>query len=51
MEPYEWGMLKADEPHVLYWEQSGNPGGVPVLFLHGGPGAGTTPAYRRFFDP
>src|SRR5262249_20458381 len=35
----------------LYWEQSGNPRGVPVLFLHGGPGAGATPTHRRFFDP
>lgn len=35
----------------MYWEQSGNPSGVPVVFLHGGPGAGSTPAHRRFFDP
>ena len=44
-------MLAVDKPHVLYWEQSGNPNGTPVVFLHGGPGAGTAPAYRRFFDP
>lgn len=35
----------------MYWEESGNASGVPVIFLHGGPGAGTAPAYRRFFDP
>jgi proline iminopeptidase len=35
----------------MYWEQSGNPSGVPVVFLHGGPGAGSSPAHRRFFDP
>lgn len=37
--------------HDLYWEESGNASGVPVIFLHGGPGAGTAPTYRRFFDP
>ncbi len=49
--PYEKGMLQVDDLHRLYWEQSGNPQGVPVLFLHGGPGAGASPAHRRFFDP
>jgi proline iminopeptidase len=44
-------MLDVGTPHRLYWEQSGNPAGVPIIFLHGGPGAGTAPAYRRFFDP
>ncbi len=44
-------MLDVGPPHRLYWEQSGNPKGLPVVFLHGGPGAGTAPAYRRFFDP
>ena len=37
--------------HTMYYEQSGNPDGVPVVFLHGGPGGGTDPVYRRFFDP
>jgi proline iminopeptidase len=37
--------------HTLYWEQCGNPAGAPVLFLHGGPGAGASPTHRRFFDP
>ena len=51
VEPYASGMLDLDARHRMYWEQSGNPKGVPVLFLHGGPGAGSTPAHRRFFDP
>jgi proline iminopeptidase len=37
--------------HSVYWEQCGNPAGVPVVFLHGGPGAGASPMHRRFFDP
>jgi len=37
--------------HTLYWEECGNPEGTPVLFLHGGPGAGCSPEHRRFFDP
>jgi proline iminopeptidase len=49
--PYETGVLPLEGEHVMYWEQSGAPGGAPVLFLHGGPGAGTTPTHRRFFDP
>ncbi len=51
IEPYETGSLAVDAPHRLYWEQSGNPDGAPVLFLHGGPGAGASPVHRRFFDP
>jgi len=51
IEPYSAGMLELDGPHRMYWEQSGNPEGVPVVFLHGGPGAGSSPAHRRFFDP
>jgi hypothetical protein len=49
--PYASGMLAVDGRHTLYWEQSGNPEGVPVVFLHGGPGAGSAPVHRRFFDP
>ena len=49
--PYASGMLAVDGRHTIYWEQSGNPDGVPVLFLHGGPGAGSAPVHRRFFDP
>ncbi|MBV9523316.1 MAG: prolyl aminopeptidase [Alphaproteobacteria bacterium] len=51
IEPYATGTLTVDRLHTLYWEQSGNPRGVPVVFLHGGPGAGATPTHRRFFDP
>ena len=51
IEPFISGMLDLDGRHLMYWEQSGNPKGVPVLFLHGGPGASSTPAHRRFFDP
>jgi proline iminopeptidase len=51
IEPYATGMLPLDARHTMYWEQSGNPYGVPVVFLHGGPGAGATPTHRRFFDP
>ncbi|MFB8387051.1 prolyl aminopeptidase [Microbacterium sp. NPDC055910] len=51
IEPYETGELIAGEGNRLYWEQSGNPDGKPVVFLHGGPGGGTAPWHRRFFDP
>ncbi|MBX3640676.1 MAG: prolyl aminopeptidase [Nitrosomonas sp.] len=51
IEPYQRGMLSVDEIHTIYWEQSGNPKGIPVVFLHGGPGAGSSPMHRRFFDP
>ena len=49
--PYASGMLKTTGSHSLYWETSGNPDGIPVLFVHGGPGSGTSPNQRRFFDP
>jgi len=51
IEPYSRGFLDVDDEHSLYWEQSGNPDGIPVILLHGGPGAGATPTHRRFFDP
>jgi proline iminopeptidase len=51
IEPNRTGMLTVDGLHTLYWEESGNPTGCPVVFLHGGPGAGTSPTHRRFFDP
>jgi proline iminopeptidase len=51
IEPYASGKLPLGGPHVMYWEQAGNPRGMPVLFLHGGPGAGAAAAHRRFFDP
>lgn len=49
--PYQTGMLPVSELHTLYYEQSGNPNGKPVVFLHGGPGGGTIPEYRQYFDP
>ncbi|XP_048422221.1 proline iminopeptidase-like [Pyrus x bretschneideri] len=51
IEPYNSGFLKVSDIHTIYWEQSGNPDGHPVVFLHGGPGGGTSPSNRRFFDP
>ena len=51
IEPFDTGTLAVDDPHRLYYEQCGNPYGEPMLFLHGGPGAGCTPIDRRFFDP
>ena len=51
IEPYETGVLEPAPPHRLYWEVSGNPEGRPVVFLHGGPGAGASADHRRFFDP
>ena len=44
-------MLAVEAPHELYVEECGNPRGMPVVFLHGGPGAGCEPWHRRFFDP
>ena len=51
LQPLRSGMLAVDELHTIYWEEVGNPDGIPVLFLHGGPGAGLSPQHRRFFDP
>ncbi|TAN67603.1 MAG: prolyl aminopeptidase [Magnetospirillum sp.] len=50
-ESHASGMLEVGDGHGLYWEVSGNPTGPVVVFVHGGPGAGTAPTYRRFFDP
>lgn len=44
-------MLDVDDGHAIYWEVSGNPNGKPAVFLHGGPGATSTPRHRRLFDP
>ena len=45
------GFLRVSELHEIYWEESGNPDGIPVIALHGGPGGGSSPEMRRFFDP
>jgi proline iminopeptidase len=49
--PYASGMLETAGVHRIYWETSGNPDGIPVVFVHGGPGSGTSPIQRRFFNP
>jgi len=51
IEPYRTGTLQVSSLHALYFEEVGNPQGAPVVFLHGGPGAGIGPKHRRFFDP
>jgi proline iminopeptidase len=51
IEPYESGRLDVGHGHSLYWERCGTPGAKPAVFLHGGPGAGCSPAHRRQFDP
>jgi proline iminopeptidase len=49
--PYNTGFLKVSDIHNMYFEEAGNPNGKPVVFLHGGPGGGLIPNYRRYFDP
>ena len=51
IEPYATGRLAVGDGHELYWEECGNPAGKPAVFVHGGPGGGVIPAYRRYFDP
>lgn len=51
IEPYRTHRIAVDGRHTLYVEECGNPSGLPVVFLHGGPGAGLSPYHRRFFDP
>ncbi|XXR85352.1 prolyl aminopeptidase [Sorangium sp. So ce406] len=51
IEPYRAGRLRVSDVHEIYFEESGNPRGKPVIFVHGGPGGGTEPKQRRFFDP
>lgn len=50
-EPYRTGRLMVSRLHTLYYEECGKPNGRPLVFLHGGPGAGTTPRHRRYLDP
>jgi proline iminopeptidase len=51
IEPHAEGMLKVSSLHTIAWEQSGNPNGIPVVVIHGGPGGGGQPSYRQYFDP
>jgi proline iminopeptidase len=51
IQPYQTGQLDVGDGHNLYWELSGNPNGKPVVFLHGGPGGGSSPEHRRQFNP
>jgi len=51
IKPFNSGNLRVSPVHEIYYEESGNPKGKPVVFLHGGPGGGTDPKMRRFFDP
>ena len=51
IEPRRTGNLDVGDGHRMYWEESGNPDGLPAVFLHGGPGSGCEPWHRRFFDP
>jgi proline iminopeptidase len=51
IEPFDTGRLKVSPIHELYYEQCGNLQGKPVVFLHGGPGGGISPEYRRYFNP
>jgi proline iminopeptidase len=51
LEPNRTGRLAVSGGHELYWEESGNPSGKPAVFLHGGPGGGSEPKQRQFFDP
>ena len=50
-EPYDSGLLDVGDGHQVYWETYGNPDGKPAVYLHGGPGSGSTPGARRYFDP
>jgi proline iminopeptidase len=51
IDPFRSGTLRVSELHEIYFEESGNPEGKPVVFVPGGPGGGTEPRQRRFFDP
>jgi proline iminopeptidase len=51
VEPHDHGMLEAGDEQLVYWEVCGNPNGKPAVVLHGGPGSGCTPGWRRYFDP
>ena len=48
--PFNYGFIEVDE-HKLYFEECGNPNGIPIIFFHGGPGSGCYPEHRRLFNP
>ena len=51
IEPFRKSFLDCGDGHKVYYEECGNPSGIPVLVVHGGPGGGCSPTMRRFFDP
>lgn len=51
IDTYDSGMLSVSQLHTIAWEKSGNPEGLPVIVIHGGPGGGGQPSYRQYFDP
>lgn len=51
IEPYEHGLLDVGDGHLVYWETCGNPDGKPAVVVHGGPGSGCWPGFRKYFDP
>ena len=51
VEPHSTGFLHVTTLHTIFWERSGNPQGIPVIVIHGGPGGGSQPSYRQYFNP
>jgi proline iminopeptidase len=51
LEPFKTFLMDTGSPHSVYVEVSGNPNGIPIIFLHGGPCSGSKPDHRRFFNP
>ncbi|QFT58204.1 Proline iminopeptidase [Sulfitobacter sp. THAF37] len=51
IDPFDQGMMSVGQGHRVYYEQCGNPDGIPVVVFHGGPGGGCSPSMRRYFDP
>jgi proline iminopeptidase len=51
IDPYDCGLMDVGHGHRVYWEACGNPNGKPALVIHGGPGSGAAPGWRRYFDP
>ena len=51
IEAHSTGFLQVTTLHTIFWERSGNPEGIPVIVIHGGPGGGSQPSYRQYFNP